>query len=254
MNSKLKDTVGKTIQLGQQTFQFLKEKYAAYQHQSDLKAMRTYHQIYQALPPQGQAHFPTPPDLKTIESWSAEQLHQERGTYPLTSISDKRLSTEFGFRNAILEKSFPCVVEIEGKEKAVVGSCKRRSGDMTDKERNHFLLVELLHLYGLLSAQERVLHGFVVIANSNSYTVDTRYTEKRAKQRAIGLVPHYQEYSIDTQDRASVYLTIEHLEENTSIVASAETCLRTLKNTARRNQTAQRLLTEFSRPGMLSGT
>lgn len=252
MNSKLKATVGKTIQLGQQTFQFLKEKYAAYQYQSDLKAMRTYHQIYQALPPQGQAHFPTPPDLKTIESWSAEQLHQERGTYPLTSISDKRLSTEFGFRNAILEKSFPCVVEIEGKEKAVVGSCKRRSSDMTDKERNHFLLIELLHLYGFFSEQERTLHGFAVIANSDAYTVDTRYTERREKQRAVGWVPPFKEYPIDTDDRRSVYLTIDHLEKNTSIVASAETCLRTLKNTARRNQTAQRLLTEFNHPGMLS--
>lgn len=254
MNDKLKDAFGKALRFGQQAVQYVKDKQAERQYQGDLAAMKSYIQTYLELPAQGQAHFPTPPAATVIGTWSPEQLHEEVAKYPLSSIRDSRLSHEFGFRNAIIEKTFPCVVELVGNQKAVIGVCKRRSGDMSDVERNHFLLVELMHLYGIITENERIIHGFAVITNSKNYSFDTRFSEKRQKQRNIGLIGPYQGMMmpIDNEDTSSVYATYRHLKENVSILGSVGGCLSKLREAAPHNKTAQRLLAEFSQPKMLS--
>lgn len=252
MNENLKNAFGKAIRFGQQTIQYVKEKQAERRYQADMTAMTSYIQTYQGLPAQGQAHFPEPPASTVIGTWSAEQLHEEVGKYPLSSIRDSRLSKEFGFRNAIVEASFPCVVELVGNQGAVIGVCKRRSDQMTDVERNHFLLVELMHLYGIISENERIVHGFAVIANSKNYSFSTRFSERRQKQRGIGLLGPYQMMPIDNEDTSSVYATQSHLTNTVSILGSVDGCLSKLREVAPHNKTAQRLLAEFSEPRMLS--
>lgn len=252
MNEKLKNAFGKALRFGQQTIQYVREKRAERQYQGDLAAMKSYIQTYLELPAQGQAHFPTPPAASVVGTWSPEQLHEEVAKYPLSSLRDSRLSHEFGFRNAIVEKTFPCVVELIGNQGAVIGVCKRRSDQMTDVERNHFLLVELMHLYGFITESERTVHGFAVIANSKDYSFNTRFSEKRQKQRGIGLLGPYQMMPIDNEDTNSVYATKSHLTNTVSILGSAGGCLSKLREVAPHNKTAQRLLAEFSEPRMLS--
>jgi hypothetical protein len=256
VDSRLKDIFQKFIRATQQTVRYVKDKYAEHKYRSDLAAMLGYVQKYSEMPAQGQAHFPTPPPIATIEAWSADQLRQEVKQYPISSINDKRLSHEFGFRNAIVQTTFPCVVELVGPQGAVIGVCKRTSGQMTEVERNHFLLVELMHLYGFITADERIVHGLAVIANSPKHDFNTRFSEKRQKQRNVGLIGPYRDMMmpIDTQDTNAVSSTYYQLKNNVSILGSVGGCLGKLRELAPSDKTAERLLAEFSRPGMLSSS